>query len=337
MMGMLLKHRGGPGFGKGRLTGGEIDQFSNLLQDVLGMLREESFRTSTVRPPPLPQVSMTPVQSFSAYPPSAVTVPAVPSNPSQVDSMIACVDGAIKMYKNCPPELQVSVLSTLRAALFSAISTCDGVIGFPDPNPAPVMSQVEGTIAVIEGAVMMYKNSPPELQPSLLGTLRTAFRAAVSTYDSMLGGGGPPPSMPAAPAAPIDTWQATAPQLVAPPAVPQQGIPQAVATALPIIPATDPNSKVLEDIYNTMQSAAGGGSLGLRSDLTSEDASELAESLVRMRKVLMEELDTGIPDPEPVSSTTQTTPERAAADSSTVSKYQQMLAKAKAEKTGGTS
>ena len=332
-MGMLLKHRGGPGFGKGRLSGREIDHFNNLLQEVLGMLREEATQSMAATTSPLTQVSMMPQQSFSARPVAPVSVPVTPNTPSQLDSMIACVDGAIKMYRNCPPELQGSVLSTLRAALSSAVTTCDGAIGFPDPNPAPVMSQVEATIAVIEGAVMMYKNSPPELQPSVLMTLRSAFRAAVSTYDVMLGGVPVQPIIPAAPAAPVATTAQPAT-----PSMPQQLSNGAVdAGPAPTTPATDPNSKVLDDIYNTMKGAAGDGGLGLRSNLTSEEASELAEKLLRMRKVLMDELDAGIPDPEPVAlaTPTESAPKSVTSDSSTVSKYQQMLAKAKADKASG--
>jgi len=242
------------------------------------------------------------------------------------------------MYKNCPPELQGSVLSTLRAALSSAVNTCDGAIGFPDPNPAPVMSQVEGTIAVIEGAVMMYKNSPPELQPSVLMTLRSAFRAAVSTYDVMLGAAPVQQIIPAAPVAPVvASWERTAHPST--PSTPQQLSNREVdAGPASIIPATDPNSKVLDDIYNTMKGAAGDGSLGLRNDLTSEEARELAEKLMGMRKVLMDELDAGIPDPEPVALAilTESAPKNVTSDSSTVSKYQQLLAKAKANKASGT-
>ena len=334
LMGMLLKHRGGPGFGKGRLGGREIDQFNNLLQEVLGMLREEATQTSAATSFPLTQVSMTPQQSFSGRPVLPESVPAIPGTPSQLESMIACVDGAIKMYKNCPPELQGSVLSTLRAALSSAVNTCDGAIGYPDQNPAPVMSQVEGTIAVIEGAVMMYKNSPPELQPSILVTLRLAFRAAVSTCDVILGGVPVQPALLVAPVAPVASWQPTAQP--ATPSMPQQ-INAGAVDAAPI-PATDPNSRVLDDIYNTMKRAAGDGGLGLRRDLTSEDASELAEKLMGMRKVLMEELDAGIPDPEPVALATLAEPalKRGAGHGSTVSKYQQMLAKAKADKAAST-
>jgi len=354
LMGMLLKHRGGPGFGKGRLSPREIDLFSNLNDEVITFLREEAMKNSTpantVPPPspPLTQVSMPPPQSFAAVPPpvpmAASTVPvvaAVPANaPPQLDSMIACVDGAITMYKNCPPELQPSILATLRAALASAVNTCDGAIGYVDPNPAPVMSQVGGTIAVIEGAMMMYKNSPPELRPSVLLALRAAFRTAVSTYDTMLGGvppqisiPPPPPQVSVPPVVPVAPFQPPPPVTIPSLHEPQ---PSAVmASPSTIIPATDPNSKVLEGIYHKMKTAAGNGSLGLRSDLTSEDASELADELMSMRRVLMEELDAGIPDPvieEKVEETIPPTP-----NNPTVSKYQQMLARAKAEKAAGAS
>lgn len=324
LMGMLLKHRGGPGFGKGRLSGREIDQFNTVLQDVVGLLREEASHTAASQPvPTMNQVPMSPQQSFV---PLTITT-AAPAQSSQLDSMVACIHGAITMYKNCPPELQSSVLTTLRAALASAVSTCDGVIGYQDQNPAPVMSQVEGTIAVIEGAVMMYRNSPPELQPSVLITLRSALRAAVGTCDAMMGGVPPQSTMPAMPVQPA----MNPPQ--AQPVVPTTP----VEVPSPVIPATDPNSKVLDEVYNKMKAAAGDGSLGLRSDLTSEDASELADKLKEMRAVLMDELDTGIPDANTVQVAASPSLSNASPGekSSTMSRYQEMLAKAKAEKAAG--
>jgi len=355
-MGMLLKHRGGPGFGKGRLKGGEIDKFENLAQDVVGTLRAESSQSSVAGPqttaqPPMPQQSMAPpAPAASAY--SAPAAPAAQADPSQLGSMIACIEGAITMYKNSPVELKSSVMALLRDALASAVTTCDGVIGSPDMNPAPTMSQVEGTIAVIEGAISMYKNSPAELQSSVLFTLRAALRSAVSTCNSMLGT--PPPVQPQQayqqPVQPPPQVQQPIVQTPPPqaqqvaPQVQQQAPPAAVQTmpqevspqpAPAVVPATDRNSKALDDIYNRLQGAHGDGTLGLRPDLTSEDASELADKLAEMRGILMEELDAGIPDPNDTAPAPATQQAKASAPSdgtSTVSKYQQMLAKAKAEK-----
>jgi hypothetical protein len=327
LMGYMLKHRGGPGFGKGRLQGGEIVQFDNLLQEVAGLLREEAAQSGgAMGGVPLMTQPAVPQQAVaSPVPPAA---PVAPVDTSQMDSTIACIEGAITMYKNSPPELKSSVMATMRAALASAINTCDAIIGANDPTPMAASAQVEGTIAVIEGAVAMYRNCPPELQSSVLITLRAALRSAISTCDSLLGA---PQAVAVASVAPVEPAQP--PVQPAAPTVPVQAAPavpaQGVQSAAPIVPPTDPNSKALDGIYNKLKAAGGEGSLGLRSDLTSEEASELADQIVEMRNILMEELEAGIPDPEP-----EAVQAGGGSADGTVSKYQKMLAKAKAEKAG---
>jgi hypothetical protein len=74
-----------------------------------------------------------------------------------------------------------------------------------------------------------------------------------------------------------------------------------------------------------------------------QQASELAEQLHEMRGILVEELERGIPEPE--SSMTVTETPKAASESAaslsssggstTASKYQQMLAKARTAKAAG--
>jgi hypothetical protein len=41
-LGLLLKHRGGPGFGHGRLEGRELDMMSNKLRNVASKLLAEA-------------------------------------------------------------------------------------------------------------------------------------------------------------------------------------------------------------------------------------------------------------------------------------------------------
>ena len=78
--------------------------------------------------------------------------------------------------------------------------------------------------------------------------------------------------------------------------------------------------------------AAGDGSLGLKSDLSSEEATELADQLQEMRGILMEELNSGIPDEGAPASKPKEVAKAASASGSSVSNYKQMLAKARAEK-----
>ena len=305
LMGLTLKHRGGTGFGRGRLKGQDIDQFEGLLKEVTTILKGESQLAQPVDKPTM---------SLSAVEPVPVLVQAAAAASVEtinIDGTIACIEGAITMYKNSPASIQDSVLSTLRVALVSAVDTCNTALA---SQPAPSIAaspdaRIEGTIACIEGVIAMYKNSPPQLKESMLTTLRAALISAVETCNVVIGDSSsplpPPPVVPTVDASPTQT--STSSSQVSQP-------PQAMAT--------DPNSKALEEIYEKVKAASGDGNLGLRSDLTAAEATDLADQLVDMRSILMEELDSGIP--EPVAAVSQ--------ESSTSSRYQEMLAKARSEK-----
>lgn len=340
LMGLILKHRGGPGFGKGRLKGPDIDLFEGLVEEINNMLRDEA-----------PTVD-TPVSAVVAESPAVVETASIPAAPVEskpetpeaasasvepvsIDSTIACIEGAITMYNNSPPAIRDSVLVTLRAALMAAVDTCNVALA---AQPAPPVAaspdaSIEGMVACIEGAVTMYKNSPPALKESVMVTLRMALMSAVATCDVILSPDqvAPPPAVVVEP-----------PPAVQAPAAVQPAAPvETVATPVAPPPAPvelDRNSKALEKLYESVQSASGDGKLGLRSDITPDEASALVDELVGMRKILMEELEAGIPDPgapEPEAKPTKAPPQAkddAVSETSTASKYQQMLAKARAEK-----
>jgi hypothetical protein len=329
-MGLLMKHRGGPGFGAGRLKGPEIDRFENILEEVAAMLRAEAGQSAAQPPvaaaPPAasePAPVQSPVQpAFSQQSSVQNVAQDSPADSGQIDSTIACIEGAVTMYKNSPPAMKESVLVVLRAALMSAVDTCNKVMGSNEvvnyaESPAD-MGEIDSTIACIEGATTMYKNSPPELKGSVLVVLRAALLSAVNTCNTVIGGALPA----AAPATPSQTEVVTA---SAPPAV-SESVPQTPAP----VAGTDANSKALDGIYENMKAAVGDGGLGLRPDLTSSEAADLSDQLLNMRGILMKELDTGIPDPEPAAAAGSAP----ASGESTASKYQQMLAKAKADKAG---
>lgn len=315
LMGLVLKHRGGPGFGKGRLKGPDVDLFEGLVDEVTNMLRDEAqdaspVITQVVEAAPVqaaPAVVAAPVQAAPVVE-VAETPVAASAEPANIDGTIACIEGAITMYKNSPPAIQESVLVTLRAALMSAVDTCNvALAGQPAPPIAPSAdASIDGMVACIEGAVTMYKNSPSTLKESVLVTLRMALMSAVDTCNTILS---PGQAIPTAVPAP------TAPQAVsAAVAAPRPQVPSA-----PSAPATDENSKALKELYDKLEAASGDGSLGLRSDLTADEASELADQLVAMRGILMQELEIGIPGAKSAEET-----------SSTVSRYEEMLVKAKA-------
>jgi hypothetical protein len=383
LMGLLLKHRGGPGFGAGRLVGADTTRFDSLSEKVLATLRSEavsnpvSFAPATaLEPPSRPIVSAEkPVATAPSVGGGAIAQSVRVPVGDRINGMLACIEGAILMYRNAPLELQGSVLITLRAALMSAVGTCNEIVAgqqveqmeayrtaLSDPrtrtsalttngssqpslvamdggslissgNSAastshiPIADRVISTLACIEGAIVMYRNSPLELQGSVLVTLRAALLSAIGTFTDIL--------------APVQADQQQpfngygAATTTVPSATPRQFYDVVPETSEnsdasssvsfesnPGTSAVDENSAFLETVYNKLKNAAGGGKMGLRDDLDPADAESLADDISRMRALLVEELN----GPAGTSSSSP---------SSAASKYQEMLAKARADKAAG--
>jgi len=332
LMGLVLKHRGGPGFGKGRLKGSDVDLFEDLVEEITNMLRDEAKlaqpNINTSASAIVEEYSTVVTEPAPVQAATAVSQPETPvatsgsTEPANIDSTIACIEGAITMYNNSPPAIQESVLFTLRAALMSAVDTCNIVL---TSQPAPPVAaspdaSIKGMVACIEGAVTMYKNCPPALKESVLVTLRMALMSAVETCNIILSPGQVAPLVAAVEAPPVVQSVASI-ETVSSPVSPS-----------PVLMGLDENSRALEKIYEKFQSASGDGKLGLRSDLTAGEALELADELVDMRGILMEELEAGIPDPELAIDSSQAWDNAVGQESSASSRYQQMLAKARAEK-----
>ena len=328
LMGLLLKHRGGPGFGKGVLQGPDLERFENLFNEVAVMLREEALQNAPAHasgasvsptpsphreppvsqnsPPPSPvahqyqanQASPNSQTSFS----SAITkAPYAPSVTEQVESILACIEGAILMYKNSPPELKEGVLVTLRAALMSAVNTCNKVMGDNGIMSFDSFQSTRGGPATTSTPTQYYDVSTsddvPEPEPLM------SHENTMPQMNAM-----PPPTL---------SPTASGNSFLTPP---NESVSHGVGT--------DRNSKRLDQIYISLTQAAGDGKLGLKADLDPKEASNLIEKIEEMRDILMEEIESGIPIPEPQEIEIPSEIPK----SSTTSKYQQMLAKARAEK-----
>ena len=313
LMGLILKHRGGPGFGAGRLQGEEAARLEALAQAIPQVLRQEP--TTAAAAPPV--------------------APAAPPAGGQVDSMIACIEGAVTMYRNSPAQIQSSVLVTLRAALLSALDTLAQVVENASPMgpltsvEVPVSSaqlgpeqqaKITSMNACIEGAITMYRNSPAELKSSVLVTLNAALLSAVNTCNEVMAVGTVPTPSPT-------------------PVVETTSAPEPEAPPMPQYDGNDPNTQRLEEIYEKISNAGGDGPMGLRTDMTPEEAQSLQDSLSDMRTLLVDELHSGIPgrDFESSAPDAGASPETEATDASraastTTSKYKQMLQKAREEK-----
>lgn len=229
LQGLFLKHRGGPGFGSGRLRGNEIEQFETTLKSVGAQLRADAGPRSDVAPavsapvpatpapaPPVTAASPAiPVQTTMASAPvpiitppprpdtSAMTTFSAGSVDPRLESSFACVEGALQMYKNCPPDIQQGMLMALRAALLSAANSCQ---------------------QVIEGTVDQSSYAPP---PSA-----AAFAAALGAQDATIEEPGEEPVV------------------VAP-----------VQDALPS--GNDSNTLLLRKVYDSLSAASGQGKFGL--------------------------------------------------------------------------
>ena len=91
--------------------------------------------------PPVPQSVSTPppyqqMASTEQYIPPATTMSSsssvtytAPGPPDQrLSKTIACVEGAVQMFKNSPPEIQEGLLLPMRGALMAAVHTCNQII-----------------------------------------------------------------------------------------------------------------------------------------------------------------------------------------------------------------
>ena len=400
LMGLVLKHRGGPGFGKGRLKGAEAEGFENLLGEITELLRSEIGSGGVQSVPPQAPVQQTPPVSSQPQaaavvqpPPQQVVPPAPPQQqvwspavssamtytapgpPDQrMTSTIACVDGAVLMYKNSPPEIQEGLMIPLRGALMSAVNTCSQIIvekqldsslaasSAMATSPGSINEKMASTIACVEGAVQMYKNSPPAVQQGLLVPLLGALMSAVNTCNQVIAekeldnvqayqdavtespvSGAPAQSGTTAPTTPAQFFE-VAPYTPGGTSSTQQGeeatmsmATETTRTALEpvasstdaddvsLFAGTDDNSIFLQTVYNSLEASMGDEKFGLKR-LSSDEAVDLANKVVDMKAMLIEELDTGIPTATSASETTNDSSAGAG------SKYQQMLAKAKAEK-----
>ena len=293
LMGLLIKHRGGPGFGAGRIVGAEMERFASLSSEVVSVLRSEAANVKTDIPPASASVPLTArdpspapdlsedyipaelsdtANTFTQVSGAITQAPRVPVG-DRINSVLACIEGAITMYKNAPPELQKSVLVTLRSALLSAVSTCNEIV---------VANEMEDF----------------EAYRTALSDPRTRNNNVPSSYGT----------------SPKQYYDVT----------PEMSVTESPITSFaePSRPDFDESEAFLESVYRKLKDAAGDGKMGLRGDLDPVEAEELANDISRMRAILVDEL-TG--DSIRNESSASSQPPAAA-------QYKQMLAKVRADK-----
>ena len=232
LMGLILKHRGGPGFGSGVLKPHDATRLKGLLDDVVGILKEE--------------VDAGGAGSSSASPTA--------EDPAPIGSVAA------------------GIVEATKAAAPADATTEAGV---------PVAS-IAGAIACVEGAVQLFKASGSGEQESLLPSLRAALLSAADTL---------------AAAEKASALSSSSAEVASAAPLSGMAFPSTYAISEPA-PATtsgdDANTKQLREIRSKLTAVSGGEKFGLKN-LSGEEASSLADALVDMRTILMEELDAGIP------------------------------------------
>jgi hypothetical protein len=150
MMGLMLKHRGGPNFGAGRLRGPEANRFETTTQEVVEMLQAEI-------PAATPSISAP--AAVAATPPSqpVMSSPPVTDVSTAMAGAIGCIEAVSMMYKGADsPAAKEGLLRPLRAALMSAVETCDKVIATLEGSPT-----VTATPPTVPAAVPVQVEAPP--------------------------------------------------------------------------------------------------------------------------------------------------------------------------------
>mmetsp|Transcript_25905 Transcript_25905/g.38785 ORF Transcript_25905/g.38785 Transcript_25905/m.38785 type:complete len:685 (-) Transcript_25905:99-2153(-) len=113
LMGLLLKHRGGPGFGHGRLVGDEAQKLEAAVPGILSLLNNEAgivgTGTTASSAPPVEREQMSPLAGS-----------------------VACIEAAVTMYKNTDAVGQSELIMPLRDALLSAVNTINKVVAEED-------------------------------------------------------------------------------------------------------------------------------------------------------------------------------------------------------------
>lgn len=160
-MGLILKHRGGTGFGHGRLKSPETERLVTSINDVLSILKSEtnmSDESSTI-----PSAEVTSPATIVDTTPTRESTLMSTLDSEPLTGAFACVEAALSMYRSAPSNEQGKLLAPVRDALLSAATTINDVaegweikeleknkdqetpttMSFPDYDAEPEVSNIE--------------------------------------------------------------------------------------------------------------------------------------------------------------------------------------------------
>jgi len=268
LQGLLLKQRGGPGFGAGRLNAPEAQRLEDTLGDVQGILRSEAGMEKR----PAAAAVAAPVAAAPAMPSPTRTIPAVPTparaatvvsaaataqttSPDPLAGTVACVEAALKMYKDASD--RDAMLVPLREALMAAASASNRHIAEAELEAHRAAIEA-GPTAAVAAAASASMSAPQATQQQPMMGFPTTYAVAKPDEDIVAV---------ESTATPIDTPAAASGDRAE-------------------------NERKLSEVYDALSNAGGaGGKLGLRNDIGGGEAAELVEKLVTMRGVLLDELN----------------------------------------------
>eukprot|EP00578_Thalassiosira_sp_NH16_P016919 CAMPEP_0181123046 /NCGR_PEP_ID=MMETSP1071-20121207/25661_1 /TAXON_ID=35127 /ORGANISM="Thalassiosira sp., Strain NH16" /LENGTH=1033 /DNA_ID=CAMNT_0023208103 /DNA_START=49 /DNA_END=3150 /DNA_ORIENTATION=+ len=160
LQGLLLKHRGGPGFGAGRLKAPEAQRLEDTLEDVKGILRAEAGLESVRAEKTTAAVPTSPLAESkpAATTPPVVTTPSAPRTYPQYPSE----------FQHVPPPAEAVAADS------------------PSTQSPPTEDPLASSLAGIEAALKVYKDSSPSEREANLITFRKALMAAASATNRQI-------------------------------------------------------------------------------------------------------------------------------------------------------
>jgi hypothetical protein len=132
LMGLLLKHRGGSGFGHGRLKEAEFKMLEESTSKILSMLKTESG----VNPVAPPSMDTTIANAESAIADGHASTSHASTSDSSLAGAIACAEAALALFKASDPSNQRDLLPSVRDALVSATATIRKIVDDNDGDQA---------------------------------------------------------------------------------------------------------------------------------------------------------------------------------------------------------
>ncbi len=130
LMGLILKQRGGPGFGAGRLKEAEAKRLESSSKEIIALLKSEAGMEAPLE--------FAGPESVNAEGHKGIPSVSLPDRggreASGLTGAIACVDAAVSMYLNAEPNSQKDLLVPVRNALNSALETMNEAIARESTN-----------------------------------------------------------------------------------------------------------------------------------------------------------------------------------------------------------